>query len=127
MAIIIPAISAPDIFVAPSLDGVFYVPAISAVDSMLPPTLSGNYANKLISFPNLSGKHLTLKYYNDSVDDGIVLYYARYKMFRTVDRVDYDARHPNLSGQHLTLRITHAADEEFLLAYASMGLFGQKE
>jgi hypothetical protein len=127
MAIAIPAISAPDTFVAPSFDGIFYVPVISTSDGLLPPSLSGSYANKLISFPNLQGKHLSLRYYNDSIDDGVSLYYARYKLFKTVDRVDFDARHPNLSGQHLTLRIVHDADEEFTLAYASMGLFGKVE
>jgi hypothetical protein len=127
MAIIIPAISSPDAFVTPSLKGTVHVPIINVSDSMLPPSIAGVYANKIIAFPNLQGKHITLKYYNDSVSDSITLYYARYKLFKTVDRVDFDARHPNLSGQHLTLRVVHSADEEFLLAYTSMSIFGKIE
>jgi hypothetical protein len=75
------------------------------------------------TFPNLSGKHLTLKF----VPTGSALYFTRMKMFKTVDRVDFDARHPNLSGYHLALKISHTANEEFTLAYASMELFGKIE
>lgn len=74
-------------------------------------------------FPNLSGKHLTLKF----IDKGSALYQMRMKMFKTADRVDFDARHPNLSGDHLTLKITHAASGEFLLAYTSMGILRKAE
>jgi hypothetical protein len=75
------------------------------------------------TFPNLSGKHLTLKF----IPINSALYFMRMKMFRTVDRVDHDARHPNLGGQHLALKIQHTAEEEFTLAYASMGLLGKVE
>jgi hypothetical protein len=75
------------------------------------------------TFPNLSGKHLTLKF----TPSGSALYFMRMKMFKTVDRVDFDARHPNLSGNHLTLKIQHTANEDFLLAYASMGIHGKIE
>ena len=75
------------------------------------------------TFPNLSGKHLTLKF----APSGSALYFMRMKLFKSDDRVDFDARHPNLSGHHLTLKVSHSANEDFTLAYASMGLFGKIE
>jgi hypothetical protein len=85
------------------------------------------------TFPNLEGKHLRLKFTCLSTDSTLELYHARYKLFKTRDRVNSDAVHPNLglgggsSCYHLTLKLTHAAEADFIAAYASMGLLGKKE
>jgi hypothetical protein len=112
-----------DTFVAPSFKAVFHVPVNDQIDVPLAPVIFGMNLNKFITFPNLSGKHLSLKYYNEDADSGFVLYQSRMKMFKSIDRVDFNARHPNLSGNHLTLKLLHESSDDFLVGYSSMGMF----
>lgn len=122
-----PALSQQDTFHAPSVKEVVHVPPLATLDTPIPPGTFGTNINKTITFPNLQGKHLSLRYYNNNEDSGFALYYARHKLFKTRDRVDHDARHPNLSGYHLSLKISHTAGEEFILGYTSMGLLEKME
>ena len=80
-----------------------------------------------INFPNLSGQHLTLKFYNSDLTGDSELCYTRLKIFRTTDRNDYNAKHPNLSGKHLTLKFSQAVDADLTLEYISIGIFEKKE
>jgi hypothetical protein len=123
----IPAISQVDTFVAPSLKGLIYVPGISTLDTAVPPATAGGPINKYVKFPNLEGKHLSLKFYNDDPYGGLQLFYIRHKLLKFLDHNDHDAIQPNLEGTHLSVKITQSADEDFLLAYSSMTLLAYKE
>jgi hypothetical protein len=123
----VPALSSVDSMVAPKMGVAYRVPFIFSPDTMLPPSNIGRALKTPCEFPNLEGKHLSLKYFNDDVTGSLILYYARYKLLKYLDHIDSQAYQPNLEGSHLSLKIRHDAQEEFILAYSSMTLLAYKE
>ena len=82
---------------------------------------------KTIEFPNLEGKHLSLKYTNAEDTGELKLLYVRYVLPKFFDHTDADAIQPNIEGTHLTMKIYHDLNTEFILAYSSMILLAYKE
>ncbi len=82
----------------------------------------GGIVTRIVTcFPNLSGRHLTLKFVGAGWED-LELYYERLKLSRSKDRSDYDTIFPNLSGTHLTLKIVDESDSSFEIYYSSLGM-----
>lgn len=76
------------------------------------------------TFPNLSGKHLTLKLYNNS-NEAFMIEFSRMKMHKYLDREDDKNKFPNLSGHHLTLKFYNSGNEAFALYYLSSKMLPQ--
>jgi hypothetical protein len=93
-----------------------------------PPSITGGSTGQYITFPDLSGNHLTLKFYNSSLTDGLELYYLRSVMLRSTERSEYIAKFPNLSGKHLTLKFYNSElTGESILYYMRSKIFKTKD
>ena len=69
-----------------------------------------------LKFPNLKGKHLSLKF--ESTGDDLAIYYLRSKMFKTRELTS-DQKHPNTQGSHLGLKLHNTGTDTFRLMYVS--------
>lgn len=85
----------------------------SASDSMEAEDL----IRKKIKFPNLQGKHLSLKF-ESATDGSFAIYYLRHKMFKTRELCS-DQKHPNTQGSHLSLKLSNSNTDNFILMYVS--------
>ena len=72
---------------------------------------------KRIKFPNLQGKHLSLKF-TSATDGSFAIYYLRHKMFKTRELCS-DQKHPNTHGSHLGLKLHNTGTDDFILMYVS--------
>lgn len=72
---------------------------------------------KKIRFPNLQGKHLSLKF-TSATDGSFAIYYLRHKMFKTRELTS-DQKHPNTQGSHLGIKLSNSGSDEFILMYVS--------
>ena len=72
---------------------------------------------KKIRFPNLQGKHLSLKF-TSATDGSFAIYYLRHKMFKTRELCS-DQKHPNTQGSHIGLKLSNSGSDEFILMYVS--------
>jgi len=72
---------------------------------------------KRIRFPNLQGKHLSLKF-ESSTDGSFALYYLRHKMFKTRELTS-DQKHPNTQGSHIGIKLSNSGSDAFTLMYVS--------
>jgi hypothetical protein len=72
---------------------------------------------KRIKFPNLQGKHLSLKFESDN-SDFFAIYYLRHKMFKTRELTS-DQKHPNTHGSHIGIKLSNSGSDEFILMYVS--------
>ncbi len=113
-------------FVTPIIN-VLKVPSSSLTFTFLAPTITGGPLNIYTKFPNMSGQHLSLKFYNNSPTDNLILYYLRGLIHKTIERNDHDTVFPNLSGTHLALKINQSADEDLLISWMSCLLLGKRE
>jgi hypothetical protein len=85
----------------------------SASDSMEAEDL----IRKKIKFPNLQGKHLSLKF-ESATDGSFAVYYLRHKMFKTRELTS-DQKHPNTQGSHIGIKLSNSGSDEFILMYVS--------
>ena len=85
----------------------------SASDSMEAEDL----IRKKIKFPNLQGKHLSLKF-ESATDGSFAVYYLRHKMFKTRELTS-DQKHPNTQGSHIGIKLSNSGSDEFILMYSS--------
>lgn len=69
-----------------------------------------------LKFPNLQGKHLSLKF--ESTGDDLAIYYLRHKMFKSRELTS-DQKHPNTQGSHISLKLHNSGTDEFTLMYVS--------
>jgi hypothetical protein len=69
-----------------------------------------------LKFPNLQGKHLSLKF--ESTGDDLAIYYLRNKMFKSRELCS-DQKHPNTQGSHISLKLHNSGTDEFTLMYVS--------
>lgn len=69
-----------------------------------------------LKFPNLKGKHLSLKF--ESTGDDLAIYYLRSKMFKTRELTS-DQKHPNTQGSHIGIKLSNSGSDEFILMYVS--------
>ena len=72
---------------------------------------------KRIRFPNLQGKHLSLKF-TSATDGSFAIYYLRHKMFKTRELCS-DQKHPNTQGSHIGIKLSNSGSDEFILMYVS--------
>ena len=72
---------------------------------------------KRIKFPNLQGKHLSLKF-ESATDGSFALYYLRHKMFKTRELTS-DQKHPNTQGSHIGIKLSNSGSDAFTLMYVS--------
>lgn len=72
---------------------------------------------KRVKFPNLQGKHLSLKF-ESATDGSFAIYYLRHKMFKTRELCS-DQKHPNTQGSHISLKLHNSGTDEFTLMYVS--------
>jgi hypothetical protein len=72
---------------------------------------------KKIRFPNLQGKHLSLKF-TSATDGSFAIYYLRHKMFKTRELCS-DQKHPNTQGSHIGIKLSNSGSDEFILMYVS--------
>jgi len=85
----------------------------SASDSMEAEDL----IRKKIKFPNLQGKHLSLKF-TSATDGSFAVYYLRNKMFKTRELCS-DQKHPNTQGSHIGVKLHNSGTDAFTLMYVS--------
>ena len=78
---------------------------------------SAELIRKRIRFPNLQGKHLSLKF-ESSTDGSFALYYLRHKMFKTRELTS-DQKHPNTQGSHIGIKLSNSGSDAFTLMYVS--------
>ena len=72
---------------------------------------------KRIKFPNLQGKHLSLKF-ESATDGSFAIYYLRHKMFKTRELTS-DQKHPNTQGSHIGIKLSNSGSDAFTLMYVS--------
>ena len=72
---------------------------------------------KRVKFPNLQGKHLSLKF-ESATDGSFAIYYLRHKMFKTRELTS-DQKHPNTHGSHIGIKLSNSGSDEFILMYVS--------
>lgn len=72
---------------------------------------------KRIRFPNLQGKHLSLKF-TSATDGSFAIYYLRHKMFKTRELTS-DQKHPNTYGSHIGVKLSNSGSDAFTLMYVS--------
>lgn len=72
---------------------------------------------KKIRFPNIQGKHLSLKF-TSATDGSFAIYYLRHKMFKSRELCS-DQKHPNTQGSHLSLKLYNSGTDAFTLMYVS--------
>jgi len=72
---------------------------------------------KKIRFPNLQGKHLSLKF-TSATDGSFAIYYLRHKMFKTRELTS-DQKHPNTQGSHIGIKLSNSGTDAFTLMYVS--------
>ena len=72
---------------------------------------------KRIRFPNLQGKHLSLKF-TSATDGSFAIYYLRHKMFKTRELCS-DQKHPNTQGSHIGIKLSNSGSDAFTLMYVS--------
>lgn len=72
---------------------------------------------KKIKFPNLQGKHLSLKF-TSATDGSFAIYYLRHKMFKTRELTS-DQKHPNTQGSHIGIKLSNSGSDAFTLMYVS--------
>jgi len=72
---------------------------------------------KRIRFPNLQGKHLSLKF-TSATDGSFAIYYLRHKMFKTRELCS-DQKHPNTQGSHIGVKLSNSGSDAFTLMYVS--------
>ena len=72
---------------------------------------------KRIRFPNLQGKHLSLKF-TSATDGSFAIYYLRHKMFKTRELTS-DQKHPNTQGSHIGIKLSNSGSDAFTLMYVS--------
>jgi hypothetical protein len=90
-----------------------FLESASASDSMEAEDL----IRKKIKFPNLQGKHLSLKF-ESATDGSFALYYLRHKMFKTRELTS-DQKHPNTQASHISLKLSNSGSDAFILMYVS--------
>ncbi len=78
---------------------------------------SADMIRKRIRFPNLQGKHLSLKF-ESATDGSFALYYLRHKMFKTRELTS-DQKHPNAQASHISLKLSNSGSDAFTLMYVS--------
>lgn len=72
---------------------------------------------KRIRFPNLQGKHLSLKF-TSATDGSFAIYYLRHKMFKARELTS-DQKHPNTQGSHIGIKLSNSGSDAFTLMYVS--------
>lgn len=105
-------------FVAPSIRVLHNVPLTNFEATFLAPTQIGLKPNSYRREPAITGKHLSLKFQNNTLNSGLILYHCRFKMtkqdYRTFDVQDIGAQ-----ATHLTLKI-QGDGNPLVLEYMSM-------
>jgi hypothetical protein len=122
-AIPIPNIVTADTFNAPTKYTITYhVPTIYTNDAFNAPTTLGAVINQKITFPNLSGRKLSIEFIDNDPLGGSELYHIRVKMFRSNDRTDHYDNFPIMGGTHLGLELVQTTNADLDLAYISIGM-----
>jgi len=111
----------------PSFAFMWTVPTAYTIDVPNAPSISGAVISQSITFPNLSGRQVSLEFVNADPLGGSELYHIRLKLFKSNDRTDHYDDFPNMSGEHLGLEFIQSANEDLILAYTSVGMLRKDE
>jgi len=126
-AIPAPNIATVDTFNAPSYKFSYTIPTIYTNDVLNAPTTLGAVINQKITFPNLSGRQLSIEFIDNDPLGGSELYHIRVKMFRSNDRTDHCDNFPSMDGTHLGLEFIQDTNADLDLAYTSIGMLRKDE
>lgn len=114
----VPALDSVDTLVAPTVKITASMPVIATYDQFIAPSLVGLTPNSYRREPAITGKHLSLKFQNSTLNSGLILYHCRFKTtkqdYRTFDVQDIGAQ-----ATHLTLKI-QGDGNPLVLEYMSM-------
>lgn len=100
-----------------SMEALHLVDSISESASASGLMEADDLIRKKIKFPNLQGKHLSLKF-ESATDGSFAIYYLRHKMFKTRELCS-DQKHPNTQGSHIGLKLSNSGTDAFTLMYVS--------
>lgn len=122
-----PSVTTTDTANAPSWAIAYTVATAYTIDTPNAPSMSGAVISQSITFPNLSGRQLSLEFINADSLGGSELYHVRLKAFMSNDRTDHYDNFPDMEGTHLGLEFVQSADADLTLAYASIGMLRRME
>jgi hypothetical protein len=100
-----------------AVDSLHLVDYTSETATLIDESYAEEMIRKRIRFPNLQGKHLSLKF-ESATDGSFALYYLRHKMFKTRELCS-DQKHPNTQCSHLSLKLSNSGTDDFTLMYVS--------
>jgi hypothetical protein len=100
-----------------SMDALHLVDSITESAVVSDAMEAAEIIRKRIRFPNLQGKHLSLKF-TSATDGSFAIYYLRHKMFKTRELTS-DQKHPNTQGSHIGIKLSNSGSDAFTLMYVS--------
>ncbi len=103
--------------VTDSMDALHFVDSITESAVASGSMEAEEIIRKRIRFPNLQGKHLSLKF-TSATDGSFAIYYLRHKMFKTRELCS-DQKHPNTQGSHISVKLQNSGTDAFTLMYVS--------
>jgi len=103
--------------VTDSMDALHLVDSITESAVVSGSMEAAEIIRKRIRFPNLQGKHLSLKF-TSATDGSFAIYYLRHKMFKTRELCS-DQKHPNTQGSHIGVKLSNSGSDAFTLMYVS--------
>ncbi len=103
--------------VTDSMDALHLVDSITESAVVSGSMEAAEIIRKRIRFPNLQGKHLSLKF-TSATDGSFAIYYLRHKMFKTRELTS-DQKHPNTQGSHIGIKLSNSGTDDFTLMYVS--------
>lgn len=103
--------------VTDSMDALHLVDSITESAVVSGSMEAAEIIRKRVRFPNLQGKHLSLKF-TSATDGSFAIYYLRHKMFKTRELTS-DQKHPNTQGSHIGIKLSNSGSDAFTLMYVS--------
>ncbi len=103
--------------VTDSMDALHLVDSITESAVVSGSMEAAEMIRKRVRFPNLQGKHLSLKF-TSATDGSFAIYYLRHKMFKTRELCS-DQKHPNTQGSHIGIKLSNSGTDDFTLMYVS--------
>jgi hypothetical protein len=124
------ALSSVDTFVAGTLKYIIPGAFVSSIDEFVAGTILGNSLNKRTVFPNLSGRHISIKVSSTDSNGGLSVLYSRFKLHKSTDRSRVNINKcplPRMDGTHLSIKVSHSTEADFLSMYMSTLIDGFRD
>jgi hypothetical protein len=109
------------------MQAAFNINMLSLLPILYSPVLAGVYIPDPEMYPNLSGRHLTIKVYNNEAQDGLELYWMKSDVYKDANNSDYNTYFPNLSGYHVGVKIYSNAEDELSILSSSFMFLAKVE